>query len=171
MPSIFRKLAPQDLHAHLRYFASTDTKSHQAEIVLGSPPVEFPVLLLRYRRIPHRIGLLVRVSSVGRNAMDRFFDHLQAQGGDFKVRRSAKIKLVSQITLRWQLADELYPASIVGALRTVWDILGHHWPPTVDFVYPLAQVGASLPGTLERDFAWKAGHTIGRIAGRIIGGN
>lgn len=171
MPSIFRKLAPQDLHAHLRYFASTDSKSHRAEILLGPPPVEFPVLLFRYRRLPNRIGLLIRSSSVGRGAMDKLFDHLQSEGGDFKIRRSAKLRLVSQITLRWPIADGLYPAAVVAALRKVWDILGRQWPPTIEFIYPLAHVRESLPGTLEHGLGWKVGYALGRVAGRVVGDN
>lgn len=168
MGAVFEGLTPGDLHAHIRYVAD-GMPSHRAEIILASPGVEIPVLRQTYVRMPAHFGLLLRVSSVGRPALDQLVQSLQGQGMNLKLRKSAKRRLISQCMPYWSVADPSYPLQAVGVLRTVCDSLNFDWPPDIWVVYSGADVNSKLPGTLRRDLAWEAGRVIGRILGRVIG--
>ena len=170
MPSLFRKLAPKDLHAHLRYIASDHLSIDRAELYLGEPTIEIPVLRMTFKRKPDRIGLLLRSSSLGRAALDQAFEELDSRGQAVTVRRSAKLRLVSQCMPYWPVAEATYPAQAVAILRLVCDILAMSWPPQMMLAYVDSNVDGSLPGTLDRGAAWRTGRAIGRIAGQIIRG-
>ena|SRR5690606_30963807 len=89
MGAVFERLTPDDLHAHIRYVAGS-MPSHRAEIVLGAQGVEIPILRQTYARLPNRLGLLLRVSSLGRPALDQVVRSVQVQGIDLKLRKSAR---------------------------------------------------------------------------------
>ena len=170
MSSLFRELAPKDLHAHLRYIASGHRSIERAEFFLGEPAIVIPVLRKTFKRKPNRIGLLLRSSSLGRAALDQAFEELDSRGQLVAVRKSAKLKLVSQCMPYWPVSDSTYPAQAVAILQLVCDILAMSWPPQMTLAYVDPNVDSSLPGTLDRGATWRAGRAVGRIASHIIRG-
>ena len=171
MGSLFRELAPKDLHAHLRYIASGHLATNRAELFFGESAIGIPVVRKTFMSKRDRIGLLLRSSSLGRAALDQAFEELNRRGQALSVRRSTKLKLVSQCLPYWPVSDATYPAQAVAILRLVCAILAMNWPLNMTLVYVEPNVDGSLPGTLDRGAAWRTGRALGRITNRIIGGN
>jgi hypothetical protein len=170
MGSVFRNVSPEELQAHLRYVASGALPSKHATLLLGNPVIEVPVLHESFVRISDRLILALRSGSIGRSALDEFIEALRSTGQQFKVRRSAKLKLVSQCLPYWSVSDTTFPAQAVSVLRNLYDILGRTWPPSITVSYPTFDAADELPGTRDRDLAGEAGRAIGRAVGRILGG-
>ena len=170
MPDVFRELAPQDLHPHLRYIADGRLRSNRAEVLLGEHPVVIPALRFTYQRMPNRLGLLLRSSSLGRDALERALDVLQSAGHSLKVRRSAKLRLLSQCMPYWSASDPMCTVHAVAVLSSVCKILGLAWPPSIAVAYMTKELDMTLPGTLDRGSAWSIGFTVGRAVGGLLGG-
>ena len=170
MGAIFTDLKPKDLNAHCHYIASKFASNDRVELTLGEAAIEIPIIKRTYKRKVDSIGLLIRSGSVGRVELDRIVDSLKLESHDLKLRKSAKLKMVSQCTPFWTVDDPSLPLQFVGVLKLICQETGLEWPPKFSLNYPVYEVDETLPGTLKLDPLWKAGQSIGRVIGSIIKG-
>jgi hypothetical protein len=163
-------LTPKDLNAHCHYIARKFAFSDRVALTLGEVAIEIPIVKRTYKRKVDSIGLLIRSGSVGRVGLDRIVDSLKLKSHDLKLRKSAKLRLISQCTPYWQVDDASLPLHFVSVLKLICQETGLEWPPKLSLNYPVYEVDETLPGTLKLDPLWKAGHSVGRAIGRIIKG-
>ena len=170
MGATFRNVSPEDLQTHLRFIASGALPSQRAELLLGTPAIEVPVLHQRLQRQPDRLTIALRSGSIGRSALDEIVESIQSSGQPYKVRRSAKLKIVSQCLPYWSVTDSDFSSTVIGVLSKLWGILEREWPPEVTVTYAEFDLKESLPGVRDPDRAWEAGRAIGRAVRRILRG-
>ena len=137
---------------------------------MGQPAMAIPVLRFVYKNLPDRIGLLVRTSSVGRDVLAKLVPLLESEGQVMKVRKSTRLKLISQCTPHWSVSDATYTSQAVGILRTVCQILEDPWPVDLSVRYVANQVDDSLPGVPDRGRAGNLGYSLGRMVSKLVGG-
>ena len=170
MGAIFTDLTPKDLNAHCHYIAKKLASSDRVELTLGEAAIEIPIVKRSYKRKIDTIGLLIRSGSVGRVGLDRIVDSLKLESHDLKLRKSAKLKIVSQCTTYWPVNDVALSLHFVAVLKLICQETKLIWPPKLTLNYPVYEVDETLPGTLRLDPIWKAGHRLGRAIGRVIKG-
>lgn len=168
---IFRQLKPRDVHAHLRHFVQSGMASHGAKIVIAPVNVEIPIVRQIYKTKADCIGLLIRTSSVGREPLERIARLLESDGQSLKLRKSAKLKLLSQCTAFWPISEATYPAQAVDVLRKLCGALDQTWPTDIGIQYQDTHVSGLLPGVPDRGRAGNLGYALGRRLGRILGGS
>ena len=165
---IFRELQPSDLHAHIRYIVESQTVSHGAMIIMDQPPIEIPILRFTYKSLTDRIGLLFRTSSVGRTRLKKLVEYLDSQSQPMKIRKSTKLKLISQCTPYWPISETTYPAKAVHVLQAMCQIAERPWPVEFSIYYENHKMTNLLPGTPDRGRAGNAGYLLGRAVGKIM---
>jgi hypothetical protein len=158
------------VHAHLRHFVESEMPSHAAEIVLDPAGVGIPIVRHAYKSKPDSLGLLIRTSSVGRDRLHKIAGHLQSKGQSLKLRRSAKLRLLSQCNVCWPVSDATYPAQAVHILQVISGVLECPWPLELSIVYEAVEVNTSLPGVMDRGKAGNLGYSLGKMIGRIVRG-
>lgn len=170
MGALFTDLTPKDLHAHCHYIAEIIAPSERVELTMGEKSLEIPFVKRTYKRKADNIGLLIRSGSVGREGLDRIVASLKLESYDLRLRKSAKLKIVSQCTPYWAVDDESMPLHMVAVLKPICRETGHEWLPKLSLNYPVFEIDETLPGTLKIDPLWRAGRSVGRVIGRIVKG-
>jgi hypothetical protein len=169
--TVFSELAPQDLHAHVRYVATKLPRNARVELSLNDGAVVIPIVKRAARHKNNVIRLVIRSGSVGRAALDRIVESLNAESHQLWFRKSAKLKLVSQCAPYWPVSDPALPLHVVAVLKLVCRETGHEWPPHLALHYPIYEVDETLPGRLRQDPFWRAGRAVGRAIGRLVKGS
>ena len=169
LPAWFEDLAPEQLHAHIRYLGTELGDRSWIEIELGSSGVVVPASKRVYKRKSPTVTLLLRTSSVGRQPLERMFETLSGESYEIRVRRSAKKKFLSQCKVVLSSGDPTYPLKAVSILRTISCHLDIEWPPNFAVGYIDQEVANGLPGKYRHNsLAWRAGYAIGRTVGEIL---
>ncbi len=167
-PAWFDSLEPEQLHAHLRYLANDLGDNSRIEIELCNRNIQIPVTKQEYRRKAPTIALLLRVSYVGREPLEAIYKKLNNDTYNLRIRRSAKKKLLSQLSVLFKTDDPMYPIKAVSILESICTELGEAWPTTLAVGYAIHEVNKTLPGIFScNNPFWKAGHTIGRVVGTV----
>jgi hypothetical protein len=114
--------------------------------------------------------LLLRSGSVGRDALNRLHSLLISEPYELRIRRSAKLKVLSNCEVVLPITDISFPLKAVTILRKVCDELDLGWPVTFAVGYANQELQMDLPGTFSnRNIFWKAGFATGRFFGKLVG--
>lgn len=166
LPAQYHGLRPQDLQRHFIHLA--DSLPDRGFIEVACADFVIPCQKKDYKKKETKIFIRFRVSDFGRPLLDRLFEVFSEQDYDLKVRRSAKLKLMSQFSIGLPVSDTL-PIVAVAVLRTLCDNCDITWPTKFICAYVADQFDPDLPGefTMDSPF-WRAGHTLGKVAGNIM---
>jgi hypothetical protein len=170
MTPIFTDVTPKDLHAHVRYISQRYHPNKRVELALGGTGVVLPIVKYTYQRKRPIVAMHIRSGSVGRGALDRIVGSLKAREQQMRLRKSAKLRLVSQCAPYWPADDVTLPRKIVSVLELVCQETATVWPATMLLAYPTLEVDETLPGTLRTDPFWRAGRAVGRVIGQFVKG-
>ncbi len=165
-PARYSGVIPQGLHAHLRYLA--DALPHKASIEISCAGCVIPCQKEHYKTKRSAVSFRFRVSSLGRANLDHLHKQFSKEAYDTRIRRSPKLKLMSQFSLVLPITDT-FPIEGTSVFRKICDETGIDWPPDIEIGYAINQTNQELPGELIFDDPfWKAGRSLGKRLNRMV---
>ena len=108
-----------------------------------------------------------RVSSIGKPNLDRLYEIFIRESYDVRVRRSAKLKLMSQFSVVLPIQDT-FPIEAISVLRELCVEMNIEWSQKFSIGYAADETNSDLPGNFElANPFWKAGYSMGKTIGKI----
>ena len=147
LPIQYEDLTELDVQAHIRHCALNLAESERMELLFCGTETIVPISRRSFKKNSDQLCVLLRSGHVGREQLMELKSIFQERGHQLRLRRSAKLKLLSNVTVLLPIDDPMLPVKATKLLKSVAEQVVNPKPLTfVAGYYKIRGDIARLPG-------------------------
>lgn len=106
---------------------------------------------------------------MGRENLEALYKTFSKEGYHLRLRRSPKLKLLSQFMISLPCEDTMFPVEACAVLRKICDQMNVEWPTRYNIGYPVHLINRELPSHFRINHPnFQKGYNLGQLLGQTV---